>query len=209
MHHPTLTIIIPTFNERDNIAPLVKEVSQALAGIDWAIFFFDDNSNDGSSEYLFSQTKTFDFTLHKLCENLGSAYSRNLALSLLSREYFIFVDSDDQIRLNSLELALQHSIESGADLNKFPYILMEEKSKKLVSYGTDIHNSISEIIVTRDKMLRGLGYWRFIYKSEPVKSASIFFPTFSLAGGFFILDDFFWLIGLISSKKLIFRIIIL
>lgn len=60
MQHPKLTIIIPTYNERDNIVPLVFEVAQALQGIDWAIFFVDDNSNDGTITQLESIANTND-----------------------------------------------------------------------------------------------------------------------------------------------------
>jgi dolichol-phosphate mannosyltransferase len=47
---PELTLVIPTFNERDNIAPLVAAVGTALAGVEWEILFVDDNSRDGTPD---------------------------------------------------------------------------------------------------------------------------------------------------------------
>ncbi len=41
-----LTIVIPTFRERDNIAPLVELVRHALDGVAWEMVFVDDNSSD-------------------------------------------------------------------------------------------------------------------------------------------------------------------
>lgn len=41
-----LTIVIPTFRERDNIAPLVELVRRALDGVAWEMVFVDDNSSD-------------------------------------------------------------------------------------------------------------------------------------------------------------------
>ena len=45
---PELSLVIPTFNERSNIAPLTAAVTKALAGIHWEIIFVDDDSPDGT-----------------------------------------------------------------------------------------------------------------------------------------------------------------
>jgi len=47
-----LSVIIPTFNERDNIEPLVERLEQVLAGIAWEAIFVDDDSPDGTAEHL-------------------------------------------------------------------------------------------------------------------------------------------------------------
>jgi dolichol-phosphate mannosyltransferase len=44
-----LSIIIPTFNERDNVRNLIAAVSEALPGISWELIFVDDNSPDGTA----------------------------------------------------------------------------------------------------------------------------------------------------------------
>jgi dolichol-phosphate mannosyltransferase len=46
---PELSIIVPTLNERDNVAVLVKAVQRALAGVDYEIVFVDDDSHDGTA----------------------------------------------------------------------------------------------------------------------------------------------------------------
>jgi dolichol-phosphate mannosyltransferase len=45
-----ISIIIPTYNEKDNIAPLLSRVDQALAGYDYEVLIVDDNSRDGTIE---------------------------------------------------------------------------------------------------------------------------------------------------------------
>jgi dolichol-phosphate mannosyltransferase len=45
-----ISIIIPTYNERNNIIPLVKRINQALSNYDYEIVFIDDNSSDGTAE---------------------------------------------------------------------------------------------------------------------------------------------------------------
>ncbi len=45
-----LTVVIPTFNERENIRPLLERLDRALAGIAWEAVFVDDHSPDGTAE---------------------------------------------------------------------------------------------------------------------------------------------------------------
>ena len=45
-----LAVILPTFNERKNIAPMVERLDAALKGIAWEAIFVDDNSPDGTAE---------------------------------------------------------------------------------------------------------------------------------------------------------------
>jgi dolichol-phosphate mannosyltransferase len=46
---PQLSIIVPTFKERGNVAELVRRLDAALAGIAWEAIFVDDNSPDGTA----------------------------------------------------------------------------------------------------------------------------------------------------------------
>ena len=44
-----VSIIIPTYNERDNIEPLVKRINSALSGYNFEIVIIDDDSRDGTA----------------------------------------------------------------------------------------------------------------------------------------------------------------
>jgi dolichol-phosphate mannosyltransferase len=46
---PLLSVIVPTFNERQNVRPLIDELSRVLAGIQWEAIFVDDDSPDGTA----------------------------------------------------------------------------------------------------------------------------------------------------------------
>jgi len=45
-----LSVVIPTFNERDNIGPLIERLGVALKGVDWQATFVDDDSPDRTWE---------------------------------------------------------------------------------------------------------------------------------------------------------------
>jgi dolichol-phosphate mannosyltransferase len=46
---PELSVIVPTYNECRNVAPLVDLLRQALDGVSWEVIFVDDNSPDGTA----------------------------------------------------------------------------------------------------------------------------------------------------------------
>jgi dolichol-phosphate mannosyltransferase len=45
---PELSVVVPTFNERDNVAKLFRRLEEALAATAWEVIFVDDNSPDGT-----------------------------------------------------------------------------------------------------------------------------------------------------------------
>jgi len=44
-----LSVVVPTFKERGNVAELVRRLDASLAGIAWEAIFVDDNSPDGTA----------------------------------------------------------------------------------------------------------------------------------------------------------------
>lgn len=47
---PELSVVVPAFAERDNIAPLLGALEQALAGIDWETIVVVDDAFDGTED---------------------------------------------------------------------------------------------------------------------------------------------------------------
>ncbi len=46
---PTLTVVVPTYNERDNVRALHQQVCEALEGVSFEMIYVDDNSPDGTA----------------------------------------------------------------------------------------------------------------------------------------------------------------
>lgn len=46
---PALSVIVPCYNERPNVAPMIAKLDSALRGIDWEVIYVDDNSPDGTA----------------------------------------------------------------------------------------------------------------------------------------------------------------
>jgi dolichol-phosphate mannosyltransferase len=47
---PVLSVIVPCFNERPNVVPMVAKLDAALDGIAWEVIYVDDNSPDGTTQ---------------------------------------------------------------------------------------------------------------------------------------------------------------
>jgi len=45
-----LSVVVPTYNERPNVLPLLQRLDAALVGIEWEAIFVDDGSTDGTPE---------------------------------------------------------------------------------------------------------------------------------------------------------------
>ena len=45
-----LSIVVPCFNERPNVAPMIVKLDAALRGIEWEVIYVDDNSPDGTAK---------------------------------------------------------------------------------------------------------------------------------------------------------------
>jgi dolichol-phosphate mannosyltransferase len=46
---PELAVVVPTFNERDNVEPLLELLASVLENVDWEVIFVDDDSADGTA----------------------------------------------------------------------------------------------------------------------------------------------------------------
>jgi dolichol-phosphate mannosyltransferase len=49
-----LSIIVPTFNERDNVAELINRLDECLSGVSWEVIFVDDDSTDGTLDEVYA-----------------------------------------------------------------------------------------------------------------------------------------------------------
>ena len=45
---PAVSVVVPLFNEEENVPLLQAELTSALSGLDYEIIFVDDGSTDGT-----------------------------------------------------------------------------------------------------------------------------------------------------------------
>ena len=45
-----LAVVVPTFNERENVVEVIRRLEHALAGLEWEVIVVDDDSPDGTAD---------------------------------------------------------------------------------------------------------------------------------------------------------------
>ncbi|NJF24678.1 glycosyltransferase family 2 protein [Thermococcus sp. Bubb.Bath] len=116
---PKVSIIIPTYNERDNLDELFERISRALseAGYDFEIVVVDDNSPDRTWEYAEELGKTRGYPVKVIRrvneKGLSSAVIRGFKEA--SGDVFVVMDADLQHPPEKIP-KLVRAIEEGADI---------------------------------------------------------------------------------------------
>lgn len=98
-----VTIIIPSFNEKENVDQLINDILQVNEhGIISRVIYVDDDSSDGTAEYI--KSKDFGFPvdcLHRIRRSgLSSAVVEGIMLA--NTEYVAVMDGDGQHRPTDL-----------------------------------------------------------------------------------------------------------
>jgi dolichol-phosphate mannosyltransferase len=109
---PAVSVIVPVFNEEDNISILQKELSAALTGFDYEIIFVDDGSNDRTAERIERGPRIQVLRFEK---NTGQSAAMYVGLSAARGTNLVLIDGDLQNDPADIPRLLAE-IEHGADL---------------------------------------------------------------------------------------------
>jgi dolichol-phosphate mannosyltransferase len=111
----TVSLIIPTYNEHDNIAVLVPRISRALSGYNYEIIFVDDNSRDGTAELAESLKEEYPIKVIVRRDKKGLASAVVDGLGYASGSTLLVMDADLQHPPEVIPDLLA-AIEKGADV---------------------------------------------------------------------------------------------
>jgi glycosyltransferase involved in cell wall biosynthesis len=112
-----LSVVIPVFNEVENLKPLHHALSEALVGRDYELVFIDDGSTDGSIEALNSlvQLDPGHTQVIELRRNFGQTAAIAAGIDHSSGEVIVTIDADQQNDPADIPL-LMEKIEAGYDV---------------------------------------------------------------------------------------------
>ena len=110
-----ISIIIPTYNERDNITPLVEKIHDALSSHNYEIVFVDDNSKDGTADLVSALSHRYPVKVFVRKSERGLASAVVYGFNNTSGDIVVVMDADLQHPPEVLPSLLQE-IENGADL---------------------------------------------------------------------------------------------
>jgi dolichol-phosphate mannosyltransferase len=89
-------VVVPTYNERDNIVELIRRIDNALKGIDYEVVVVDDNSPDGTADVAEGLSKDYPVRVVRRPGKLGLATAVLDGVRSSRGDYVVVMDADLQ-----------------------------------------------------------------------------------------------------------------
>lgn len=165
---PLVSIIIPVYNVEPYIQRCLDSViNQTYTNLE--IFLVDDGSTDKSGLICDEYAKKDVRIIVHHQKNAGVSSARNWALDRVNGEYIAFVDPDDFIHSQLIQVGMEASKDNDADIVMYSYALMKDgtyqihREKKILLDEKNKHNELLCNILT-NKWPNYL--WQAIYKKK-------------------------------------------
>ena len=113
--NPELSLIVPTYNERENIVPLMERIHKSLSAYSYELIIVDDNSPDGTSELAKSLSSKYPVSVIVRTTERGLASAVVSGFNQARGEVLGVIDADLQHPPEFIP-ALLKAIRDGADV---------------------------------------------------------------------------------------------
>lgn len=145
-----VSILVPFYNVEKYVGRCVESLfTQSYKNLEY--IFVNDSSPDRSMDVIEHYMKKYGVVdcckmiVHE--KNLGISASRNDCLDNMTGDYFLFIDSDDYIDKDMVELLVDAAIKENADVSGCGYI--EEYADHSIEFPQKYSNN-------RDEMMRAI-----------------------------------------------------
>lgn len=160
-----LSIIVPVYNYKEVLKETIDSIINQKTRYVYEVILVDDGSSDGSEKIVEEYHKYKNVNvIHQI--NSGIAEARNTGICNARGKYLMFVDCDDVLKDNMVQIMLDDIIKTQSDISEcgFYYFKTEEGKtikKRIFTYPEEILNQGDR------KILRYPGLpWAKIYKRE-------------------------------------------
>lgn len=136
--NPKISIIIPMYNVEKFLQRCLDSVKNQTFS-DWQAICVNDGSCDKTSEIAHEYAALDERFVVIDKENGGQSDARNLAMKHATGDFILFLDSDDFIHSQTLELTFGAAIQTNADMVLFNHdVRFHDKMRKKLLQGHDI-----------------------------------------------------------------------
>jgi glycosyltransferase involved in cell wall biosynthesis len=185
--NPTISIVIPVYNEEENIPDLYSRVKEVLDTLDreWELILVDDGSKDNSFELMCSITRNDPrVKVVKLRRNYGQTAALSAGFDQAQGEVVITLDADlqnDPVDIPRLLAKLDegYDIVSGwRKARKDPAItriLPSLLANKLISFltGVHLHDNGCTLKVYRKEILKNIRLYGEFHRFIPALATAV------------------------------------
>ncbi len=113
---PQLTVVVPTYNEQENLPKVLPELIRTCKKKNWNLIIANDGSKDKTEEILqgFSDEDEIEIVHNKLNKGYGSAIK--LGIINAKTKYIVTIDADGQHYLEDIDKLYSTLTENNADM---------------------------------------------------------------------------------------------
>ena len=122
-----LSVVIPVYNYADMLDKNIKSILNQKTKYKYEVIFVDDGSTDGATDIL---KKYQDNPKVKLIfqKNAGIGAARNTGINNADGKYLMFIDCDDEVHDNIVELFLTKAYSNDYDIVMAAHNLSKERN---------------------------------------------------------------------------------
>lgn len=170
---PLISVIVPVYNVEPYLHKCVDSIlNQTYRNLE--VILVDDGSPDGCpaicDEYAEKDERVK--VIHK--KNGGLSDARNAGMAVAKGEYLSFVDSDDMLSANAIEILLRFAHKEDADLVIGGYNRFENVFEESINEETSVQ-CWTPVEAMADMLKNGCASWARLYRRE--LHQSILFPV--------------------------------
>jgi len=177
-----LSLVIPVYNEEENLGILMDEITSALAGedLDYEVIFVDDGSSDSSYELLQSMREENDhIATIRFRRNYGQTAAFAAGFDHARGKYVITMDADRQNDPADIPKLVARIEEGGCDVvngwreNRQDPLLMRKVPSKIANWliatttGVYLHDRGCSLRLFRNEVVQELNLYGEMHRFIP------------------------------------------
>ncbi|MDX1656807.1 MAG: glycosyltransferase family 2 protein [Candidatus Competibacteraceae bacterium] len=178
-----LSLVIPLYNEVDNVGPLLADVHRALADYPhpWELILVDDGSSDGTEEQLFAQAPRYGdhVVVLALQRNFGQTAAMQAGLDMARGEVIATLDGDLQNDPADIPRLVARLVAEDLDLiagwrkyrrdNPWSRTLPSRLANRLIGNvtGVELHDYGCSLKVYRGSVIKGVRLFGEMHRFIP------------------------------------------
>ena len=200
MNSPLFSVIIPVYNVAGYIENTISSILKQTY-TDYELILVDDGSTDGSEKICDTfklQYPEYIQVIHK--NNRGVSSARNIGIEKARGEYILFVDGDDVIKSNTLELLKKIIDECAPDLIDYNLKFVDLNYKNISESILLNRKNISSNNLILEKINNPLiPCTASCYKNNIINKNNIRFNE----NLYYVEDALFWINCVINSNNIV------
>lgn len=149
-----ISVVVTCYNHEKYIEQCLRSIfNQTYRNIE--LIVLDDGSTDSSAKIIQEVLKDSPFeTSFESHENLGVVTNRNMGLGLIKGDYLLFVDSDNYLDMDYIELLYVKLIETNADIAYCDLFNPEKEEYYLKSREFDLTDFLNASFIDNCSLIR-------------------------------------------------------